>query len=580
MTIATVRYPAGPVTPHGLHHLIKGDAPMMWLEAYDGSVRFDIMGGRSIPDRTRPECVQLPRDGIKGLIPPWETIDQKGATQDGITFIDALYGPIEVTINLVAHGRDRKHLRKVVRDLIASIDAKQTSKLAFWTHDAGHWWANVRWFKTAPEAMSGAQRFTQKITLVLRADDGFWRTFDHSDMFAFSYESLKETFDYEAGGPEVTQVGGWPLYYEGDGGGYVLVTPGSAIRYPGASWYDTPGDFLLTGSRTVVAGPYEDFETDTDNQVCTIRIRSFQEWTIVDGGENHIWLRMGRNPDGTWNGDGIRATIGTFVLKLSRFNNFVETDMAHALQFPPMPGEKYTLVAGFEGQPRRFQIQRNGLPVLEHVEKGTGSELGADFRGVGWGMRAAGAVFTQGTPAAINEVAAGDNTTVAQEGYLRRVNVGDQPMYDTYTLFGPGTFKLWLGPGAGAQDYVEFGPLLPNQVAFIDTDPRRRVVQDLTSIPPTPQELNIWQKALAGFLDFAIGSNVPLAQSIKSQWGILPPQGNFYSLLKGRFSDAAAIPPKSPGNPPATHYVKVAIDNGSATSKVIVSGTPKRRYPV
>ena len=564
-----------------MHHLVKGEIPMMWLESHDRGVRFDLMGGRAIPDRTRPESVQLPKDGLKGLIPPWETIDQKGATQDGVTFIDALYGPMEVTANVVAHGRDRKHLRKVVRHLIESIDVKRTAKLAFWTHDAGHWWANVRWFKTAPEAMSGASRFTQKLTLVLRADDGFWRTHDNSDMFGFSYEALKETFDYVDGGPGATMLGDWPLYYTGSAGGYVVSTLGSAFRSPGASWFDDPGDILLTGSREVVAGPYADFETNTDNQVCTIRIRSFQEWTLFDGAENHIWVRMGRNEDGTWNGDGVRATIGLFGLRLSRFDNFVQTTMRSGIQIlPPFPGDKFTLVAGFEGQPRRFQIQRNGLVILDHVESGTGSLVGADHRGVGWGMRAAGAIFTQATPAAINQVTAGDNSTVAQEGYLRRANIGDQPMYDTYTVFGPGTFKFWLGPGAGPQDYVEFGPLLPNQVVFIDTDPRRRVVQDLTSIPPTPQELNIWQRALDGFLAFAIGSRTPLAQSIKSAFGILPPQGNMFSLMKGRFNDAAAIPPKPAAGGAPMHYVKVAIDDGTAESKVIVSGTPKRRYPV
>lgn len=579
--MTALHYPAGPVTPHGLHHLVKGEIPMMWLQTHDRSVRFDLMGGRAIPDRTRPECVQITRDGIKGLVPPWETIDQKGAVQDGVTFIDALYSPIEVTINLVAYGRDRKHLRKAVRDLINSIDVKRTSKLGFWTHEAGHWWANVRWFKTPPEATNAGARVFQKLTLVLRADDGFWRTFDHSALFAFSFATLTENFDYDAGGAEATQVGGWPLYYSGSAGGYILIREEATnIRAEGASWYDDPGDILLTGSREVVAGPYEDFDTDTDNQVATIKIRSFQEWTLLDGAENHIWLRMGREVDGTWNGDGVRATIGLFGLRISRFNDYSETVMATALQWPPMPGEYYTFVAGFEGQPRRYQIQRNGLPILDHVESGTNSELGADFRGVGWGMRAAGAIFTQATPAGISEFTAGDNGTVSQEGYVERINVGDQPMYDTYTVFGPGTFKFWLGPDAGADDYVQFGPLLPNQVVFIDTDPRRRVVQDLTSVPPTPQELNVRQEAINGFLTFAGGSDVPLIRSIQSAFGIMPPQGNLYSLLKGRFNDACAIPAKSPGAPAQAYQVKVAIDDGDASSKIIVSGTPKRRYPV
>ena len=573
--MTAVHYPAGPVTPAGLHHLVTGQIPMMWLEAHDRSVRFDLMGGRAIPDRTRPECVQITRDGLKGLVPPWETIDQKGATQDGVTFIDALYGPMEVTINLVAYGRDRAHLRKVVRDLIASIDVKRTSKLGFWTHESGHWWANVRWFKTPPEAMNAGSRVSQKITLVLRADDGFWRSFDHSDIFQFGYEAMTDSFTYTAGSAEADTLGDdWPLYYEGDGGGYLAANGAQAY------WVDDPDDPFTTASRNVVAGPYADFETDTDSQVASIVFGGFQEWTFPDGAENHIWLRMGREVDGTWDGNGVRASIGLFGLELARFNNFVKTVMRVQLKpIPPLPGEKFTFIAGIEGQPRRFQIQRNGLPLLDHVESGTGSELGADYRGIGFGMRAAAALISQATPGSIRKISAGDNATVSQEGYLTRVNVGDQPMYDSYTVFGPGTFKFWLGPEAGAEEYVEFGPLLPNQVAFIDTDPRRRVVQDLTSVPPTPQELNVFQDAINKLLDFAGGSEVPLIRAWKSAFGILPPQGNFFSLLSGRFSDAAAIPAKSPGAAPQAYHVKVAIDDGSAESKIIVSGTPKRRYP-
>ena len=573
--MTAVHYPAGPVTPAGLHHLVTGQIPMMWLEAHDRSVRFDLMGGRAIPDRTRPECVQITRDGLKGLVPPWETIDQKGATQDGVTFIDALYGPMEVTINLVAYGRDRAHLRKVVRDLIASIEVKRTSKRGFWTHESGHWWANVRWFKTPPEAMNAGSRVSQKITLVLRADDGFWRSFDHSDLFEFAYEDLTDSFTYTAGSSEATTLGdNWPLYYDSPTTEGYLASNGSQ-----AYWVDDP-DIFINNTRSVVAGPYADFETATDNQVASIVFGGFQEFGFPEGAENHIWLRMGREVDGTWDGNGVRASIGLFTLQLSRFNNFVETVMRTQLKpIPPFPGEKFTLVAGFEGQPRRFQIQRNGLPLLDHVESGTGSALGADYRGIGFGMQAGAAILTQATPGSIRKISAGDNATVSQEGYLTRVNVGDQPMYDTYTIFGPGAFKFWLGPEAGADEYVEFGPLLPNQVAFINTDPRRRVVQDLTSVPPTPQELNFWQDAINKLLEFAGGSDVPLIRAIQSNFGIMPPQGNFFSLLSGRFTDTAAIPAKSPGNPPQAYRVKVAIDDGNVNSKIIVSGTPKRRFP-
>lgn len=110
-----IRYPAGPITPHGAYHLLKGTHPTLSLSAYDDSVLIHLMGGLAVPDRTEPECVQLKRGGLKGLVPPWQTIDHKGATQDGATFVTALYDPIEVDLNVVVRGRDAKHCRRVDR---------------------------------------------------------------------------------------------------------------------------------------------------------------------------------------------------------------------------------------------------------------------------------------------------------------------------------------------------------------------------------------------------------------------------------------------------------------------------------
>jgi hypothetical protein len=333
-----------------------------------------------------------------------------------------------------------------------------------------------------------------------------------------------------------------------------------------------------TDGSSCMFGPYKDFETDTDNQVISIVLGSFQEITFPDAAENHLWARVGRNPDGSWDGNGVRASISLFAMELSRFNDFVETRMALWPNLPSFPGEKYTLIAGFEGNPRKFQIQRNGLAIWNNVEAADGlSPLGPDFRGISAGMRAGAALVTQATPASIRKISAGDNATVNQEGFLERVNVGDQPMYDELTVFGPGLFRFYNGPGS--TDYIEFGPLLPNQVMQIRTDPRDRTVVDMTVIPPTPQELGLFQKALQGFLNFLTIGQSPLAQTIESVFGITPPQGNPYSLMNGRFSDDAAIPPQSPGDPIRPYHVKVAIDNGSASSKIIASGVPRRRLP-
>jgi tail protein len=565
-------YPAGDITPHGAHYLLSGRYPLVTLHAHDESIEFSLMGGKSIPDRTQPEVVVL--KSLKGLIPPWTTIDQKGATQDGITFVDALYDPMEVEATVIANARDPKHLRTVVRDLIASIDVKQTSELSFITQEFGRWWANVRWFKTPPNMNAIGESHSQELALVLRADDGFWRTYDDVSSFEFDYADMTDTFDYDTTADE--DLGdNWPLYYDEAGGGYITANGHDAV------WIDDPSDWLFTESREVVAGPYKDFETETDNQVCSMVLGSFQEWSFPQGSANDLWCRMGKEMDGTWNGDGIRMRIENNLVRLSRFNDFTETLMAvRLIIIPPLPGEKFTLVAGYEGagNTRLFKVMRNGFEILSHRESGTGSEADSDHRGIGFGMQAGGAILTQATPGKVRKIAAGDNSTVSQSGYLRCFNIGDQPMYREYTLFGPGKFKIGNGPGSA--DYVEFGPLLPNQVAYIRTDPRRRTVKDLTSIPPTPQELTLFQQLLKAFVSFASGNNVPpLLQSIESLFGIRPPQGNFYSLLNGRFTSDSAIPPKSPGNPAKPYFIKCTIDDGNADSKIVCSGTPLRRYP-
>lgn len=578
---AAVRYPSSEITPHGWHHLITDTRPMMRLRAYDGSIDTYLMGGYAPPfhdDTVSPEAVAL--TNLKGLIPPWKHITQKGATQDGVTHIDALYDPTEVEMTVECVGRDQKHLRRVISDVIASIDAKQQAELSFLTHDLGYWWAPVRWFQgNPPDPLNNLGRRRQRLSLRLSADDAFWRTYDDISMFSFVYEDMTDTFAVDHYGQGGYDLGAdWPQHYDGDGGGYCYSRDGQA------RWLDDPDDLFSTQSRQVVNGPYKDFETTTDNQVVNIVLGSLPEITLFDGAYDHIWGRMGRDGGGDWDGNGVRASVGmnNFIgwVRLSYYINFVEHVMAERpLLIPPLMGEKFTLICGVEGNPRMFQILRNGLPILRHKENGTASPLGADYRGIGFGMRAGGALITQATPANIRKISAGDNATVSQSGFVAATNIGDQPMYRDYTVFGPGTFRIYDGPGA--TEYVEFGPLLPNQVAFLRTDPRSKttLVQDLTSIPPTPQELTIFQRAVKQIIHFFTSENAFTAQ-IESMFGIAPPQGPMYSLLSGRFSDASAIPAKSPGRSATPYHVRVEIDDGNADSKIISAGTPLRRWPL
>jgi len=571
-----VTYPAGPITPHGWWNIVNGVHPMLQLAAYDGSVVFHLMGGYSIPDRVNaPESAHLVE--LKGLIPPWQHIDQKGATQDGVSHVDALYDPMEIGARVVCRGRSARHTRRVVTDLIASLDAKKQSELSWFTQDLGRWWANVRWFKGAPvDPLKGAQERRQTLSLRLRADDGFWRSDDDVSTLGTAVEAMTDTFvtDYP------TTLGSeWPQYYTGAGGGYCRAFDDQA------RWVDDPEDTTTTQPREVVNGPYsgDGFTgTDTDNQTVSIVLGSIPEITLGDGAYNDVWGRMNRS-GGNWGGAGVRARVGMNNIipwvRLSWFDSFTEHVLTERpMLLPPLMSEKFTLVCGQEGDPHMFQVLRNGVPIVSW--RSTAPNLGADYRGIGFGMRAGGALITQATPANVRKISAGDNMSVAQTGFVKCINIGDQPMYRDYTLFGPGLFRIFDGPDSA--DFVEFGPLLTNQVVFLRTDPRTRttLVQDLTQTPPTPQELNVFQDAINNLLTFAGADSNAFLQQFQSAFGIRTAQGPMYSLLKGRFSENSAIPAKSPGEPAKPYYVRVEIDDGDANSKVISSGTPLRRYPI
>lgn len=570
----TTRYPGGQITPTGGHRLLHSDKPHITYRAYDDSAVFHLMGPMAAPYHDRAYASIAVKD-IKGMIPPWKAISQKGATQDGETFVTALYDALEADLVVEAHGPTPAATAQVIRDWIAAWDAIHPGELSWFTPQMGRWWASVRWAKNPVDSLHGGTFTRQKFTWPIKAYDGFWRSYDDTALFRFAYEDVIDEFD-------TTHTGdlgdAWDLEYSGTGGGYIRTYAGQAV------WVDDPDDPILTNGRTVVCRR-NNFDTSTDNQVGEITIGSFPEWSFPDEGFNDIWLRMPAT--GTPGDEGVRLRIGIGYLCLSYFVGGVETIIRQQiLWIPPLPGEKFTLIAGYDANtahgvaaaPRLFKVLRDGYEIMAVWETGAGSPLGELNRGVGFGMHAGAAILTQATPANVRRFNAGDNSNVTQTGFVQRCNVGDQPMFDRYTCFGPGVFSFADGPNS--TDMVSFGPLLPNQIVQVRTDPRKRGVVDLTSVPPSPQHLGLFQQAFKDLVNFATGNNPPpLIRAIESLFGIAPPQGNLYALLTGRFSDNAAIPAKSPGAAAQPVHVKVSIDGGNADSKIVVAGTPLRRFP-
>ena len=572
---AALRYPANPLLPQGAYYLLAGTHPLVWITSWDGSSQIDLVGGDALADRFQaPECVQLTASP-KGLIASWTTIDQQGANEDGVTFLDAANEPLEIDLPVRCVARDGVHLRKVVRDMWAAFDTKKTSILHWWTPEMGYWFTPVRLFKPPAEGHRiGGQHRTYETMLRLRGDLGFWQGLADVGEFRFAYDAVSD--DFEVDYTERKDLGpDWAIHYQGRGGGYVYAAKGQA------RWRDDPARTFFTQGRTFVA-TRKGFESDTDYQVAEVDLGTMLEF----GAAVDIWGRTGHAADGSWNGYGTRVRVTGATIQLHAFNNYHATHIETWLTAPaPLPREKLRVEFGDPdvddgaGDPRVVRVRRGfvgaGVTALKARDDAGVGALGAAFRGVGFGGYAAGAVYTQGTPSAIRGFRAGDANAVTQSGFIERINVGTEPRFDRYTCYGPGTFEIAAGPGS--TEMVKFGPLLPNQIMRLNSDGSKRRVSDFTRVPATPAELREYQDWLRDLNSHAPIESLGPQEANASLFGVVPPQGNVHRLIDGWFT--RPIPAKSPGRPAEVHTVAVRISGGNANSRIVASGVPLRRYP-
>ncbi|MGE2733855.1 DUF7257 domain-containing protein [Mycolicibacterium vaccae] len=357
----------------------------------------------------------------------------------------------------------------------------------------------------------------------------------------------------------------WPLhYYDGDGDAHIYVVGGSA------AWNDNAG----TDAQQVIIGPKRDFHTDTDNQVVHIVIDNVPEWSLPASGKFYLGARMNRDEDEDWAGDGVFAEISRNAVELVRYNNFVRTRLwRESIWPPPFWGEKYTLIVGKEGAPRHFKVLRRGAPILTRTETGTGSVVGADHRGIGGGLYAGAAAITQASPPNLRKISGGDNATVTQTGFLTLTNIGSEDGWPTLVFRGPGL--LGVGNGPGSDSMITFGPLNEGQQVLISTHPRYRNIIDLTTEGTLTEAQRKEVEDMARLV--ALGQVPPLLSWYESIFGVLPPQGNLYEKLTGRFS--RPIPGVDQPTDAVTSKIKVSIVNGNADSRVLAAVTPQRRWP-
>jgi hypothetical protein len=340
-------------------------------------------------------------------------------------------------------------------------------------------------------------------------------------------------------------------------------------------------------------------------------------FTLADTAPSYvdIWGRM--NTSGTTGHYGLRARIGYGTVLLSAFNAGTQYDLILAPCGPPKAGDVFTLQCGvsnptqakleeiFQGSnlnPYQFQVYQNGYPLLAPIVTGILSDIiqnienffggnfgyidtnhysvyGPGYRGWGFGMQAGGVGSGQTNMPTLSFWSGGADT-----GYITLTNIGDQEAWPRYLCYGPGTFLIG---DSNTGNLISFGPLLPGQVALLNTLPRLPGVVDVT--PPatsSPQAglLQVIEKDVAGTLEalinFATNNNVPpLLQQFESFFGIVPPQGSLYSLLSGRFT--TPLPPmlEQEGAPANTVHIPCQIQGGSSTSRIVAAVTPLRRWP-
>lgn len=176
-------YPLPPTSKAGQADIDSGNSLNVWLESFDGTRIFHMMGGKSIARDEDPECVLLTRNGFKGLMAQWQMVEQKAATQDGATFVADVFDPMEIEMKVVVHGRTVRHCQHILDVFIASIDSAKPARL----HVGDTWWCEIRWSKTLPDRNNLGESRSVNATIVLTVVDGFWRTDAQAAGAASSY---------------------------------------------------------------------------------------------------------------------------------------------------------------------------------------------------------------------------------------------------------------------------------------------------------------------------------------------------------------------------------------------------------
>lgn len=555
-------YPSGTVSKWGTKQALRDQDTWISYIGVDGSIFY--LAGPLAPVAGAQNGLVAQK--IMGLMPNADMLELRGARQDGATWTDAVYEVGDIMMKLEASGTSPQNIRNVIRQWISSWDPRRTGVLSVFTPDMGEWWANVRQAKNITDTLDKDYTWSGRLPLTWSAKnyDAFWYSVDSVSQFDLNTQMRINLVGNPTGGTFAFtySIGTFlspPILIES------TPSAGGGTFTAGTQWYKV----------TAISA---NGETTASNEVFGSVSGSGEKitvsWNIVVGATGYKLYRGSVS-----GGENILVT----TTGASTFS-YVDTNVGTSAT-PPVTNtastDEHTDDLDWDCSAADVQAALQGLPLI-----GAGGVTVTDTAGLApfylqWylGGAVTGLTVTSSLTGGTDPDVEITTTKPggSPSGFISLTNRGDLPSWPRYLCYGPGTFSFGNGPGSSSM--ISFGPLLPGQVILVTTLPRLRSVVDLTPNQLPPQPLSEFQQILQGLISFATNNNVPpLLQQFESFFGILPPQGNLYSLLSGRFTNP--VPGTYYGVAPETQFIPASITGGNANSKIVAALTPMRRWPL
>jgi hypothetical protein len=241
-----VTFPAAPRLLE-TNQLLAGDESIVTLIAPNGTI-WPLTGGVA-PHPIIDSGVIV--EDWKGLMAPFKMIDQVSARQDGATWMDTVWDPLELDFTVRIFGQTPVQYRQVQRGWMDAWDPKLQGKLVWFSRYSGEWFVWLRLLKEPSEQLklAPAMQTSLALTWTARADIPFWQSFDSTSSLVASNAT---TLTNPLGGAHNFA----PLWNRGDQSAwprYILQGPGTFTIADGL----TPGVVtfgpLVAGQTALIA---------------------------------------------------------------------------------------------------------------------------------------------------------------------------------------------------------------------------------------------------------------------------------------------------------------------------------------